>query len=291
MDDVSGNVTVTTGTYQDLLGNSASVAIYDAAVGSNGPSILALTNDTIGATTGTFSGSGESTLAQVADMVAGNTYVNIRSNVFPNGEIRGQFFSVPEPSSIVLGLLAGLGLLAAALRRCAIRLSRCGSRSQSTCRPPVVSVLPLCVGNRVPSSPHDPTAWPRDYNREMVQSPDLKCWLPIAANFSWQSFIIIQVIGWVSPRLPGSMQLNSIFGFAIGCLVCMPGIACGVWTTVEVRRGADGALLKTGDCRTGAQWTSAGLWNRNFLGIPWVNRLARFMERFTHHGRDGHVEC
>jgi hypothetical protein len=78
----------------------------------------------------------------------------------------------------------------------------------------------------------------------MVQSPDLKRWLPIAANFSWQSFVIIQIIGWVSPRLPGSTQLNSIFGFAIGCLICMLGITCGVWTTVEVRRGADRALLK-----------------------------------------------
>jgi hypothetical protein len=93
---------ITTGNYNDLLGNSTTVLLRDAAVGSNGPSILTLTLDSPGTATSTFSGSGTLTPTQVTDLTAGNVYVQITSNVFPSGEIRGQFEAVatPEPGSI-----------------------------------------------------------------------------------------------------------------------------------------------------------------------------------------------
>jgi hypothetical protein len=114
LDDSSGLVTITTGNYQDLLGPSTAVHIHGlAGPGVSAPVIIALTLDQPGATTGTFSGSGTLTVAQIAGMEAGNTYVNVHSSVFPGGEIRGQLFQVPEPSSILLACagLAGLTLV------------------------------------------------------------------------------------------------------------------------------------------------------------------------------------
>jgi hypothetical protein len=117
IDNVSGAFTVTSGSYQDLLGNSFAVTVNNAAAGVNGPILFALTLDSPGATTGTYSGSGTLTGLQVTDLLAGNEYVQIRSNVFPSGEIRGQIFATPEPSSFVLAGLAAIGLLALARRR------------------------------------------------------------------------------------------------------------------------------------------------------------------------------
>jgi hypothetical protein len=97
-----------TGNYADLLAGATSVRIQDAAVGMNGPTIVSLTLDTPGNTTGTFSGSGTLTPTQITDMLAGNTYINIADSVFPSGELRGQI--VPEPGS--LALLAATSLLA-----------------------------------------------------------------------------------------------------------------------------------------------------------------------------------
>src|SRR5438132_1574347 len=45
VDNTTGAFTVTTGTYQDLLGGSTAVTINDAAVGVNGPILFALTLD------------------------------------------------------------------------------------------------------------------------------------------------------------------------------------------------------------------------------------------------------
>ena len=71
-----------------------------------------MTLDTPAATTGTFSGGGTLTNApSITDMINTNTYINIRSQVFPGGEIRGQVFVVPEPSSILLVSLSLIGLV------------------------------------------------------------------------------------------------------------------------------------------------------------------------------------
>jgi CHRD domain len=103
------SIDVNTGSYADLLAGASTVRLQDAAVGVNGPTLGLFTLDTPGNMSGTFSGSVAGlTPAQVADVLAGNTYINITDPVFPSGEIRGQI--VPEPGSIavlgVVGLLA-----------------------------------------------------------------------------------------------------------------------------------------------------------------------------------------
>ena len=113
LDDSTGLLTVTTGSFNGLLGGSLAVTVNDAPAGSSAASIFALTLDTPGATTGTFSGSGTLSPTQITDIEAGNLYVNILSQVFPSGEIRGQFFTVPEPSSILMWAAAALGLFIA----------------------------------------------------------------------------------------------------------------------------------------------------------------------------------
>jgi len=106
------NLSVTTGSYQDLLGGASFVTVQDAALGVIGPKVFSLTLDTPGATTGTFSGTGGLTAAQIIDLNAGNLYVNIRSSVFPTGEIRGQIEAVPEPTSMALLGIGSVVLLA-----------------------------------------------------------------------------------------------------------------------------------------------------------------------------------
>ena len=118
LDDTSGLFTVTAGTsYTGLLAPSTAAHLHQAAPGVPGPVILPLTHSL--ATSGMLSGSGILTAAQIAAVIAGDSYFNIHTSVFPGGEIRGQLVPVvvPEPSSLVLVSLAGLGFLAAARRR------------------------------------------------------------------------------------------------------------------------------------------------------------------------------
>ncbi len=54
--------------------------------------------------------------ALLAGLQQGQAYLNIHSNVFPSGEIRGFLLAVPEPETWAL-MIAGFGLTGVALRR------------------------------------------------------------------------------------------------------------------------------------------------------------------------------
>jgi hypothetical protein len=49
--------------------------------------------------------------ALLAGMNSNTTYANLHDSIFPGGEIRGQIFPVPEPSSLLLGLLTAAGFV------------------------------------------------------------------------------------------------------------------------------------------------------------------------------------
>ncbi|MCC7435207.1 MAG: CHRD domain-containing protein [Methanoregulaceae archaeon] len=110
LDDVTGAITLT-GSFSGLLAPAVAAHIHGPALpGVNGPVILPLTVSN--ATSGTVTGNGVFTPAQVANLLSGLNYVNIHTSTFPGGEIRGQITAVPEP-----GTLAALGLGAAAFLR------------------------------------------------------------------------------------------------------------------------------------------------------------------------------
>ena len=79
----------------------------DAAVSLTTPLI------NIGATQGALAGSVSfaDKLDKVDDLLAGEIYLNIHSEAFPGGELRGTLVPIPEPTSVALVLTAGvLGL-------------------------------------------------------------------------------------------------------------------------------------------------------------------------------------
>lgn len=52
-----------------------------------------------------------------SDLLAGNLYLNVHSQLFPSGEIRGQLIPVPEPSTYAAAGAALLGLVVYSRRR------------------------------------------------------------------------------------------------------------------------------------------------------------------------------
>jgi hypothetical protein len=117
-DTTTSMLTVTTGTFQDLLGGSMSPLTLQgpAGPGVNAGTIWTMTLDTPGAMTGTFSGSVVLTAPQVTSLQSELTYVLIRSSVFPGGEIRGQVMQVPAPGAVCAAVL-GLAGVAGRRRR------------------------------------------------------------------------------------------------------------------------------------------------------------------------------
>jgi hypothetical protein len=106
------------GTYSGILGGLTSAAIQNAAPGSNGSTVFPITTASFGATSGTFSGTWRFddatfplTDAQAINIQQGNEYVNLRSSVFPSGEIRGQILAVPEPATAMMLTIASSSLM------------------------------------------------------------------------------------------------------------------------------------------------------------------------------------
>jgi hypothetical protein len=111
LNTVTGDVSVS-GTFQDLLANVQAAHIHGLApVGVNAGVILGL--QLTGTTTGTISGMGTLTAAQVQGMIEGRTYINVHTTQHPGGEIRGQV--VPAPGAVAM--LGAVGLMAARRRR------------------------------------------------------------------------------------------------------------------------------------------------------------------------------
>ena len=85
-------------TYSGLLGTLTASHIHSAPIGTNGPVIIAL-NPVSGTTSGSYSGSAPVTPAQASDLLAGLDYINIHSNLYPGGEIRGQLTTGVTPAA------------------------------------------------------------------------------------------------------------------------------------------------------------------------------------------------
>jgi hypothetical protein len=82
--------------------------VHNAPPGVNGPVFLPLLLPAPSDTCGIITDANE------AAVLAGNAYVNVHSQTFPGGEIRGQLGKVPEPATAAL---LGLGALAVIRRR------------------------------------------------------------------------------------------------------------------------------------------------------------------------------
>lgn len=94
--------------WQDLLAPETGMHFHGAAP----PGVNAGVVVNIGAISGLVSPSiGSTTITdlQEVDLINGLWYVNIHSTLWPGGEIRGQV--VPEPATLMLFGLAGVGLL------------------------------------------------------------------------------------------------------------------------------------------------------------------------------------
>jgi hypothetical protein len=89
---------VTSGTYDHT---------FDLALASSyNPDFISANGDTV-------SGASNALIFALED---GKAYLNIHTNVFPGGEIRGFLAQVPEPATVVLFGAGGVGLLFGARR-------------------------------------------------------------------------------------------------------------------------------------------------------------------------------
>ncbi len=109
LDDVTGNINVN-GVFVSLTSAATDAHVHGpAGPGVNAGILVALTPTN--ATSGSITGSGTLSGANITNALNELTYINVHTGSFPGGEIRGQFLLVPEPSAVALLGLAGLGLL------------------------------------------------------------------------------------------------------------------------------------------------------------------------------------
>lgn len=118
LDDATGIVTLLSGSFSGLSGNTTVAHIHGySGPGMSSSPIVNLTID-LGVTSGNII-SAATTPVNSANMLSGLTYVNIHTSTFGGGEIRGQLTVVPEPASLSLLGIGGLALFSRRLfRRC-----------------------------------------------------------------------------------------------------------------------------------------------------------------------------
>lgn len=101
-------------TFTDMLAPQTAAHIHRGAPGVNGPVVIGAPTFPLGSPihyTTTINAS------VLNDLVNNNLYLNVHSQLFRGGEIRGQLMAVPEPSTYALAGAAVLGLVIVHRRR------------------------------------------------------------------------------------------------------------------------------------------------------------------------------
>jgi hypothetical protein len=113
LDDVTGAFSVT-GSFSNMIGTTNNFHLHGPAPpGTPAGVIVGLPFDA-GVTSGTFGGNAVLSAANIAHVLAGNTYLNLHTSFRPGGEIRGQLLTrirIPEPATILM-LIVGLAPVA-----------------------------------------------------------------------------------------------------------------------------------------------------------------------------------
>lgn len=103
----TGEITAFSGFYHDLTSESSAAHFHRGPAGVNGPVVITLGHG--GATSGLLTLPGGPhflTPADVVLMLNGGFYINLHSDNFPGGELRGQI--VPAPAAFAVFGAAGL---------------------------------------------------------------------------------------------------------------------------------------------------------------------------------------
>jgi len=120
-DTVSTVISINSVLYNNLTAPAVDAGIYNAAAGANGSKFITLSISSLTpqSTSGLISGNGLLAPLGVAQLNAGNLYINVTTSKNPTGEVRGQLTvtgaSVPEPAETAA--VVGLGLAGFALWR------------------------------------------------------------------------------------------------------------------------------------------------------------------------------
>jgi hypothetical protein len=105
--NASTNVLTLNVVFEGLTGGNASAAhIHTGAVGINGPVIIPFAGFPA-SSNGTYSNTFTVPAAEIANFMAGNTYINIHNGGFPGGEIRGQVVNLTSNVYTFSGPMSG----------------------------------------------------------------------------------------------------------------------------------------------------------------------------------------